>query len=161
LKVAASALGVLAVGTIGTRTGQASRDSLLRKSIRTAGWGACPPRSAISIKARDCAARQRPLATRSAVGRSPERQCKEPSARSFKPVLVGASPTTGAISPPRSRSPTGRGTASRAPRVLVQIAAPAAMQLALRVCRWALSRHAFSRDYHFGTRSFESEASAF
>jgi hypothetical protein len=31
----------------GTRSGQARRDSLLRKSSRTAGWGACPPRSAI------------------------------------------------------------------------------------------------------------------
>lgn len=31
----------------GTRTGPARRDSLLRKSSRTAGWGACPPRSAI------------------------------------------------------------------------------------------------------------------
>jgi hypothetical protein len=50
---------------------------VLRKSIRPAGWGACPPRSAISSNAREC---------------------KEPSARSFKPVLVGASPTTGAIS---------------------------------------------------------------
>ena len=89
------------------------------------------------------------------------RECKEPSARSFKPVLVGASPTTGAISPQRSRSPTGRGTASRTPPVLVRIAAPAATQVALRVYWMVLPREAFSRDYPFEPEALRAKQPAF
>ena len=67
------------------------------------------------------------------------RECKEPSARSFKPVLVGASPTTGAI------SHNGR------------VAQPAeALRRERRQCGCKSCR-----DYQFGTRSFDSEAAAF
>jgi hypothetical protein len=46
--------------------------------------------------------------------------------------------------------------------VQVQIEAPASMQSALRdQLLLTLPRHAFCGDYHFGTRSFDSEAAAF
>ena len=67
------------------------------------------------------------------------RECKEPSVSSFKRVLAGASPATGAI------SHNGR---------VAQL--EEARRRERRKC-WFKS----SRDYQFRTRSFDSEAAVF